>query len=93
MACPVCEAGEMVHGTKSVQRLGTHRKKINNQCVSGRPPWRHSLSKLKLVGTLDLGDMLGSFEVDDVGGLVHVSINTRAKEDVNVGAAIAQVGR
>ena len=42
-----------------------------------------------MMGTLGLGDLLGPFEGDDVGGLVRVIIHARAKGDVGVGAAIA----
>ena len=39
------------------------------------------------MGTLGLGDLLGPFEGHDVGGLLRVTINARAKGDVGVGAA------
>ena len=42
-----------------------------------------------MIGTLGHGDLLGPLEGDDVGGLVLVTINARAKGNVGVDAAIA----
>ena len=46
-----------------------------------------NLNVLVGMGAFSLGDLLGPFEGHDVGGLVHVTINARAKGDVGVGAA------
>ena len=43
------------------------------------------------MGTLGLGDLLGPFRGDDVGGLVHVTIRARAKGNVGVDAAIVEL--
>ena len=45
------------------------------------------------MGTLALGDLLGSFRGDDVSGLVHVPINVWAKGDVGVVAVIPSLSQ
>ena len=80
----------------TMQRLG------DTQTENQRPSWHHTFQNLNWVasyfgevrlGTRELGDLVGSSEGDDVGGLLHVPINTWAREDVGVGATIAQVCR
>ena len=76
----------MVHRTKWVETThGAEPGDTQKECQKAVGHWTPSshLDEVQM-GTLELGALLGSFEGDDVGGLVHVANNARAKGDVGV---------